>query len=171
MDAAKLRSEFDEKMMRHALDLADKAEALGEIPVGAVLVDDAGNIIGEGWNFSIVQSDPTAHAEIIALRNGAKNIQNYRLLNTTLYVTLEPCTMCAGAILHSRIKRLVFGASDYKTGAVGSRFHFFDDYKMNHTLEITSGVLAEECSQKLSAFFQKRREEKKIEKALLKKSD
>ena len=171
MDAAKVRSEFDEKMMRYALELADKAEALGEIPVGAVLLDDSGNIIGEGWNLSIVQSDPTAHAEIIALRNGAKNIQNYRLLNTTLYVTLEPCTMCAGAILHSRIKRLVFGASDYKTGAVGSRFHFFDDYKMNHTLEITSGVLAEECSQKLSAFFQKRREEKKIEKTLLKKSD
>ncbi|PRM57390.1 tRNA adenosine(34) deaminase TadA, partial [Haemophilus influenzae] len=162
MDAAKVRSEFDEKMMRYALELADKAEALGEIPVGAVLVDDARNIIGEGWNLSIVQSDPTAHAEIIALRNGAKNIQNYRLLNSTLYVTLEPCTMCAGAILHSRIKRLVFGASDYKTGAIGSRFHFFDDYKMNHTLEITSGVLAEECSQKLSTFFQKRREEKKI---------
>lgn len=168
MDAAKVRSEFDEKMMRYALELADKAEALGEILVGAVLVDDARNIIGEGWNLSIVQSDPTAHAEIIALRNGAKNIQNYRLLNSTLYVTLEPCTMCAGAILHSRIKRLVFGASDYKTGAIGSRFHFFDDYKMNHTLEITSGVLAEECSQKLSTFFQKRREEKKIEKALLK---
>lgn len=124
MDAAKVRSEFDEKMMRYALELADKAEALGEIPVGAVLVDDARNIIGEGWNLSIVQSDPTAHAEIIALRNGAKNIQNYRLLNSTLYVTLEPCTMCAGAILHSRIKRLVFGASDYKTGAIGSRFHF-----------------------------------------------
>ena len=168
MDVEKVRSEFDEKMMRYALELADKAEALGEIPVGAVLVDDARNIIGEGWNLSIVQSDPTAHAEIIALRNGAKNIQNYRLLNSTLYVTLEPCTMCAGAILHSRIKRLVFGASDYKTGAIGSRFHFFDDYKMNHTLEITSGVLAEECSQKLSTFFQKRREEKKIEKALLK---
>ncbi|HHF1961704.1 TPA: tRNA adenosine(34) deaminase TadA [Haemophilus influenzae] len=168
MDIAKVRSEFDEKMMRHALELANKAEALGEIPVGAVLVDDSGNIIGEGWNLSIVQNDPTAHAEIIALRNGAKNIQNYRLLNTTLYVTLEPCTMCAGAILHSRIKRLVFGASDYKTGAIGSRFHFFDDYKMNHTLEITSGVLAEDCSQKLSTFFQKRREEKKIEKALLK---
>ena len=168
MDVAKVRSEFDEKMMRYALTLADKAEALGEIPVGAVLVDEKDNIIGEGWNLSIVQNDPTAHAEIIALRNGAKNIQNYRLLNTTLYVTLEPCTMCAGAILHSRIKRLVFGTSDYKTGAIGSRFHFFDDYKMNHTLEITSGVLAEDCSQKLSTFFQKRRAEKKIEKALLK---
>ena len=154
--------------MHHALALADKAEALGEIPVGAVLVDEKGNILGEGWNLSIIHSDPTAHAEIVALRNGAQKIQNYRLLNTTLYVTLEPCTMCAGAILHSRIKRLVFGASDYKTGAVGSRFHFFDDYKMNHTLEITGGVLGEECSQKLSAFFQKRREEKKMERALLK---
>ncbi len=152
--------------MRHALALADKAEALGEIPVGAVLVDDEGNILAEGWNLSITHHDPTAHAEIVALRNGALHIQNYRLLNTTLYVTLEPCTMCAGAILHSRIKRLVFGASDYKTGAVGSRFHFFDDYKMNHTLEITGGVLAQECGQKLSCFFQKRREQKRLEKSV-----
>ncbi|VEH68221.1 tRNA-specific adenosine deaminase [Rodentibacter pneumotropicus] len=119
-----MRSDFDEKFMRHALSLADKAESLGEIPVGAVLVDSEGNILGEGWNFSITENDPTAHAEIVALRNAAKKVQNYRLLNTTLYVTLEPCTMCAGAILHSRIQRLVFGASDYKTGAVGSRFHF-----------------------------------------------
>ena len=166
-----MRSVFDEnfdvQMMRRALELADKAEELGEIPVGAVLVDDSGKIIGEGWNLSIVNSDPTAHAEIVALRHAAQCIQNYRLLNTTLYVTLEPCTMCAGAILHSRIKRLVFGASDAKTGAVGSRFHFFDDYKMNHSLEITGGVLQEECSRKLSAFFQKRREQKKAEKTSL----
>ena len=166
-----MRSVFDEnfdvQMMRRALELADKAEELGEIPVGAVLVDDSGKIIGEGWNLSIVPSDPTAHAEIVALRHAAQCIQNYRLLNTTLYVTLEPCTMCAGAILHSRIKRLVFGASDAKTGAVGSRFHFFDDYKMNHSLEITGGVLQEECSRKLSAFFQKRREQKKAEKTSL----
>lgn len=166
-----MRSVFDEnfdvQMMRRALELADKAEELGEIPVGAVLVDDTGKIIGEGWNLSIVNSDPTAHAEIVALRHAAQCIQNYRLLNTTLYVTLEPCTMCAGAILHSRIKRLVFGASDAKTGAVGSRFHFFDDYKMNHSLEITGGVLQEECSRKLSAFFQKRREQKKAEKTSL----
>ncbi len=166
-----MRSVFDEnfdvQMMRRALELADKAEELGEIPVGAVLVDDSGKIIGEGWNLSIVHSDPTAHAEIVALRHAAQCIQNYRLLNTTLYVTLEPCTMCAGAILHSRIKRLVFGASDAKTGAVGSRFHFFDDYKMNHSLEITGGVLQEECSRKLSAFFQKRREQKKAEKTSL----
>ena len=166
-----MRSVFDEnfdvQMMRRALELADKAESLGEIPVSAVLVDGTGKIIGEGWNLSIVNSDPTAHAEIVALRHAAQCIQNYRLLNTTLYVTLEPCTMCAGAILHSRIKRLVFGASDAKTGAVGSRFHFFDDYKMNHSLEITGGVLQEECSRKLSAFFQKRREQKKAEKTSL----
>lgn len=159
-----MRSDLDEKWMRYALELADKAEQLGEIPVGAVLVDDEGNILGEGWNLSIIESDPTAHAEIVALRQGGKTLQNYRLLNTTLYVTLEPCTMCAGAILHSRIKRLVFGASDYKTGAVGSRFHFFDDYKMNHTIEITAGILQEECSQKLSTFFQKRREQQKAAK-------
>lgn len=170
-----MRSVFDEnfdvQMMRRALELADKAESLGEIPVGAVLVDDTGKIIGEGWNLSIVNADPTAHAEIVALRHAAQCIQNYRLLNTTLYVTLEPCTMCAGAILHSRIKRLVFGASDAKTGAVGSRFHFFDDYKMNHSLEITGGVLQEECSRKLSAFFQKRREQKKAEKTSLSEND
>ncbi|WP_279625565.1 tRNA adenosine(34) deaminase TadA [Rodentibacter rarus] len=159
-----MRSDLDEKFMRHALSLADKAEALGEIPVGAVLVDSEGNILGEGWNLSIIENDPTAHAEIVALRHAAKKIKNYRLLNTTLYVTLEPCTMCAGAILHSRIQRLVFGALDYKTGAVGSRFHFFDDYQMNHSVEITSGVLAQECGEKLSAFFRKRRAEKKAEK-------
>ncbi|WP_239689941.1 tRNA adenosine(34) deaminase TadA [Rodentibacter caecimuris] len=159
-----MRSDFDEKFMRLALDLADKAESLGEIPVGAVLVDSEGNVLGEGWNLSITENDPTAHAEIVALRHAAKKVQNYRLLDTTLYVTLEPCTMCAGAILHSRIRRLVFGASDYKTGAVGSRFHFFDDYQMNHTVEITGGILAGECGEKLSAFFRKRRAEKRSEK-------
>lgn len=159
-----MQLELDEKWMSYALQLANKAEALGEIPVGAVLVDEQGNILGEGWNLSIQQNDPTAHAEIVALRQAGQKLQNYRLLNSTLYVTLEPCTMCAGAILHSRIKRLVFGASDYKTGAVGSRFHFFSDYKMNHSLEITGGVLQDQCSQKLSVFFQKRREQKKLEK-------
>ena len=156
-----LDNNLDERMIEHALTLADKAQALGEIPVGAVLVDEKGEIIGEGWNLSIVNNDPTAHAEIVALRHGAAKIGNYRLLNCTLYVTLEPCTMCAGAILHSRIKRLVFGAYDYKTGAVGSRFHFFDDYKMNHVLEVTGGVLPEKCGQKLSDFFKMRREQKK----------
>lgn len=155
---------FDEQMMRHALTLAARAEAAGEIPVGAVLVDGAGKIIGEGWNLSISESDPTAHAEIMALRQGAKYLGNYRLLDCTLYVTLEPCTMCAGAILHSRIKRLVFGAFDGKTGAVGSRFHFFDDYKMNHSVVIQGGVLADICSHTLSDFFKRRRSEKKAQK-------
>ncbi|MDG6882543.1 tRNA-specific adenosine deaminase [Phocoenobacter uteri] len=154
-------SEQDEAFMRYALTLADKAEAEGEIPVGAVLVDKLGNIIGEGWNQSISLCDPTAHAEIQAVRFAAKFAKNYRLLDCTLYVTLEPCTMCAGAILHSRIGRLVFGASDYKTGAIGSRFHLFEDYKMNHFLEIRGNVLQAECSQKISQFFKKRRLEKK----------
>ncbi len=158
-------TEQDQKFMQYALTLADKAAAMGEIPVGAVLVDEQGNILAEGWNQSITLSDPTAHAEIIALRQAGQKIQNYRLLNTTLYVTLEPCPMCAGAILHSRIKRLVFGAMDYKTGAIGSRFHLFEDYRMNHVVEITAGVLAERCSNKISQFFQQRREQQKLAKA------
>ncbi|MDA3978685.1 tRNA adenosine(34) deaminase TadA [Gallibacterium sp. AGMB14963] len=158
-------TEQDQKFMQYALSLADKAAAMGEIPVGAVLVDEQGNILAEGWNQSITLSDPTAHAEIIALRQAGQKIQNYRLLNTTLYVTLEPCPMCAGAILHSRIKRLVFGAMDYKTGAIGSRFHLFEDYRMNHVVEITAGVLAEQCSNKISQFFQQRREQQKLAKA------
>lgn len=155
----------DQLFMQRALELADYAQSLGEIPVGAVLVDAQNKIIGEGWNTSILKHDPTAHAEIEAIRKAASAVQNYRLLNTTLYVTLEPCTMCAGAILHSRIKRLVFGASDYKTGAIGSRFHFFEDYKMNHVVEITTGILAQQCSAKLSAFFKQRRLEKKQQNA------
>ncbi|MDH2997847.1 tRNA adenosine(34) deaminase TadA [Pasteurellaceae bacterium LFhippo2] len=147
--------------MQQALLLADKAEAEGEIPVGAVLVSPTGEVLGEGWNRSIVLSDPTAHAEIQAIRMAGSALQNYRLIDCTLYVTLEPCTMCAGAILHSRIGRLVFGASDYKTGAIGSRFHLFEDYKMNHFLEIRGGVMADLCSAKISAFFKKRREQKK----------
>ncbi|VEJ08965.1 tRNA adenosine(34) deaminase TadA [Actinobacillus delphinicola] len=155
---------IDEQFMRHAMRLAQRAEALGEIPVGAVLVDANGTVIAEGFNTSIIQHDPTAHAEMQALRQGGLAQQNYRLLDCTLYVTLEPCTMCAGAILHSRIKRLVFGAYDYKTGAVGSRFHFFDDYKMNHEVEIVGGILADECGTMLSEFFKKRRAAKKQEK-------
>ncbi|OOH91808.1 tRNA adenosine(34) deaminase TadA [Pasteurellaceae bacterium 15-036681] len=154
-------SEQDLHFMQQALTLADKAEAEGEIPVGAVLVAPNGEVIGEGWNRSIVLSDPTAHAEIQAIRMAGQALQNYRLIDCTLYVTLEPCTMCSGAILHSRIGRLVFGTSDYKTGAIGSRFHLFEDYKMNHFLEIRGGVMATECSAKISAFFKKRREQKK----------
>ncbi|MCK3656337.1 tRNA adenosine(34) deaminase TadA [Pasteurellaceae bacterium Macca] len=158
-------SQQDHHFMHHALRLAENAEGEGEIPVGAVLVDKDGNILGEGWNRSISLSDPTAHAEIQAIRMAGQKLGNYRLLDTTLYVTLEPCTMCAGAILHSRIGRLVFGASDYKTGAIGSRFHFFEEYKMNHFLIIRGGVMAQACRQKISQFFKKRRAEKKEAKA------
>lgn len=158
-------SEQDLHLMGYALRLADNAEQEGEIPVGAVLVDPLGRIIGEGWNRSISQSDPTAHAEIQAIRMAGQRLGNYRLLDCSLYVTLEPCTMCAGAILHSRIGRLVFGASDYKTGAIGSRFHLFEDYKMNHLLHIRGGVMAEQCSEKISRFFKRRRAEKKALKA------
>lgn len=158
-------SDQDRHFMQYALQLADRAEAVGEIPVGAVLVSPSGEVLGEGWNLSITLSDPSAHAEMQAIRMAANNLQNYRLIDCTLYVTLEPCPMCAGAILHSRIGRLVFGAMDYKTGAVGSRYHLFEDYKMNHTLEIRGGVMAAECSQKISAFFKKRRTEQKRQKA------
>lgn len=154
-------SDQDRRFMQHALRLAERAEAAGEIPVGAVLVDKNGEIIGEGWNLAITLSDPTAHAEIQAVRMAANFANNYRLIDSTLYVTLEPCPMCAGAILHARIGRLVFGAMDYKTGAVGSRYHLFEDFKMNHALEIQGGVLAAECSKKISDFFKRRRLEKR----------
>lgn len=159
-------SEHDLSFMRRALMLAGRAEAAGEIPVGAVLTDKVGNILGEGWNRPISANDPTAHAEIQAIRQASQTLGNYRLADSTLYVTLEPCPMCAGAILHSRIGRLVFGASDYKTGAVGSRFHLFEDYKMNHLLEIRGGVLQEECAGKISTFFRRRRREHKERKQL-----
>lgn len=150
----------DEQWMRHALMLAQRAEQLGEVPVGAVLVKDQ-QIIAEGWNQMIHLNDPSAHAEMLAIRQAGQRLANYRLLDCTLYVTLEPCTMCAGVLVHSRIKRLVFGASDYKTGAAGSVLDVVRFAKFNHQLEVTSGVLAEECASLLSAFFQRRRAEKK----------
>tara|TARA_R110002167_G_scaffold85314_1_gene231468 strand:- start:442 stop:900 length:459 start_codon:yes stop_codon:yes gene_type:complete len=146
--------------MRHALSLADNAQQQGEIPVGAVLVKD-NQIIGEGWNQPISLHDPSAHAEMMAIRDAGKNMQNYRLVNSCLYVTLEPCTMCAGLLIHSRIQRLVFAASDFKTGAVGSLFDLLGDPRMNHHVEVIGGVLAQECGDKLSAFFKMRREQKK----------
>lgn len=146
--------------MRHALQLADKAQSQGEIPVGAVLVKD-NKVIGEGWNQSISLHDPSAHAEMVAIRDAGKNLQNYRLVNSCLYVTLEPCSMCAGLLIHSRIDRLVFGASDFKTGAAGSLFDLLGDPRMNHIVEVQRGVLAQECGDKLSAFFKLRREQKK----------
>ncbi|OTA14472.1 hypothetical protein Xvie_03693 [Xenorhabdus vietnamensis] len=155
----------DEYWMRRAMDLAMQAQAKGEIPVGSVLVAD-NKVIAEGFNHPITDHDPTAHAEIIALRRGGIQLQNYRLLNTTLYVTLEPCVMCAGAMIHSRIQRLVYGASDMKTGAAGSLVDILRHPGMNHQIEITAGILAEECSAMLSSFFKQRREQHKALKKL-----
>lgn len=150
----------DDYWMRQALTLALRAQEEGEVPVGALLVLDD-RVIGEGWNRPIGHHDPTAHAEIMALRQGGAVLQNYRLLNATLYVTLEPCVMCAGAMVHSRIRRLVYGASDEKTGAAGSLVDILRHPGMNHQVEITAGVLAEECAATLSNFFRLRREQKK----------
>ncbi|WP_151995820.1 tRNA adenosine(34) deaminase TadA [Buttiauxella massiliensis] len=149
-----------EHWMRHALTLARRAWEEGEVPVGAVLVHN-NQVIGEGWNRSIGRHDPTAHAEIMALRQGGLVLQNYRLLETTLYVTLEPCVMCAGAMVHGRIGNLVFGARDAKTGAIGSLMDVVGHPGMNHQVMVTEGVLAEECSAMLSDFFRVRRLEKK----------
>ena len=152
----------DEFWMRHALQLAQRAWDEGEVPVGAVLVHE-GRVIGEGWNRPIGHHDPTAHAEMMAIRQGGKVIENYRLLDTTLYVTLEPCVMCAGAMVHGRIGRLVFGARDAKTGAAGSLLDVLRHPGMNHQVQIEQGVLAEECAALLSDFFRQRRAEKKAQ--------
>lgn len=150
--------EQDEFWMQHAMQLASYAAAQGEIPVGAVLVSAQG-LIAEGWNQSIQCHDPTAHAEIVAIRAGATSLQNYRLLETTLYVTLEPCVMCAAALLHARVKRVVFGAYDPKTGAAGSRFDVLRDTRHNHQLDCVGGVLAQACGMQLHQFFQRKRED------------
>ncbi|KLV05970.1 tRNA-specific adenosine deaminase [Photobacterium aquae] len=153
----------DEDYMRRAMVLAAKAEAEGEVPVGAVVVYQ-GQVVGEGWNRSITQHDATAHAEIMALRQAGKVIQNYRLIDAVMYVTLEPCPMCAGAMVHSRIGKVVFGAHDLKTGAAGSIMNLLSYAQVNHHVEIESGLLADECRAQLQAFFKRRRAEKKAEK-------
>jgi tRNA(adenine34) deaminase len=158
-----LSAEQDEYWMRYALQLADNAQQQGEVPVGAVLVKD-NQIIGEGWNQSISLHDPSAHAEMMAIRDAGKNLLNYRLVGSCLYVTLEPCTMCAGLLIHSRIERLVFGASDLKTGAVGSLYDLLGDLRMNHQVEVKGGVMQQECGNKLSLFFKLRRRQKKLTK-------
>lgn len=152
--------EQHEYWMDKALLLAHKAEQQGEIPVGAILVKDQ-QIIGQGWNQSISLNDPSAHAEMIAIRQAGRVINNYRLLDTTLYVTLEPCPMCAGLLVHSRISRLVFGARDLKTGAGGSVMNILSDPRLNHQVEVLPDVLADQCGKKLSRFFKRRRAEKK----------
>jgi tRNA(adenine34) deaminase len=152
---------IDERFMRAALDLAREAAAADEVPVGAVLVV-AGEIVGMGFNQPILRRDPTAHAEIMALRNAADRLGNYRLPDSTLYVTLEPCVMCSGAIMHARVERVVFGARDPKTGAAGSVVNLFGEERLNHHTEIQGGVLAEECGALLSTFFAARRTKTQI---------
>lgn len=155
-----MSEKVDEYWMTQALLLAEKAQEQGEIPVGAIAVIED-EIVGEGWNQSITCHDPSHHAEMQAIRQAGKKIQNYRMEEVTLYVTLEPCPMCAGLLVHSRIKRLVFGAWDAKTGAAGSVMNLVQNDLLNHKIEVTGGVLAELCGEKLSAFFRQRREEKK----------
>jgi tRNA(adenine34) deaminase len=149
-------SGIDVRFMRRALDLARHAGESGEVPVGALVVLN-GEIIGEGWNQPIVSHDPTAHAEIVALRAAAARTRNYRLTDAMLYVTLEPCTMCAGAIVQARIARLVYGAADSKAGAAGSVFNLLDSSSLNHRAEVEGGVLAGECGAMLRKFFKARR--------------
>jgi tRNA(adenine34) deaminase len=142
--------------MQRAIELAREAEKQGEVPVGAVLVKD-NQVVGEGYNAPIATHDPSAHAEIQAIRAAASALGNYRLLNTTLYVTVEPCVMCAGAIVHARIGELVYGASEPRSGAAGSVFNLLQSDTLNHQVTIRSGVLKEECASLLKNFFQQRR--------------
>jgi tRNA(adenine34) deaminase len=147
---------IDELFMREALALAHEARSKDEVPVGAVVAKD-GEIIGRGFNAPILSKDPTAHAEIRALRAAALHLGNYRLPGCTLYVTLEPCAMCAGAIMHARLARVVYGAADPKTGACGSVIDLFAEPLLNHHAELVRGVLADECGRLLSSFFRERR--------------
>ena len=152
-----MRATMDEEaFMREALALARVAASIQEVPVGAVVVLD-GNVVGRGFNAPIGQHDPSAHAEIRALRDAAQKLRNYRLSDCELYVTLEPCVMCAGAIMHARIARLIYGARDPKTGACGSVIDLFAEQKLNHHAVVEGGVLAEECGDMLSSFFATRR--------------
>ena len=146
----------DEEFMREALRLADEAESRGEVPVGAVVVN-GGRITGRGYNSPISSTDPTAHAEIAALRDAARAAGDYRLPQATLYVTMEPCAMCAGALVAARVRKLVFGVRDLRFGAVRSKFRIADSELLNHRVEIVEGVLPEECLRRLTAFFEQRR--------------
>jgi tRNA(adenine34) deaminase len=146
----------DEDYMRRALAIAREAEATGEVPVGAVIVRD-GTIIAEGWNQPIRAQDPSAHAEMIALRAAGQALGIYRLTDTTLYVTLEPCAMCAGAMVHARVRRLVFGATDPRAGAAGSVFNIVQHPALNHRIDVSGGVLVEDCGALLRGFFLVRR--------------
>ena len=146
----------DERFMRQAMELARQGAERGEVPVGAVLVQD-GEVIGSGFNCPISTSDPSAHAEMVAIRAAAQAVQNYRLPGSTLYVTLEPCSMCAGLIVHSRVSRVVYGTTEPKAGVAVSRGQFFTQDFLNHRVLIEGGLLAQECGEMLSAFFKARR--------------
>ena len=152
----------DEDYMRLALELARQAEQNGEVPVGAVVVKN-GEVIGRGRNSPILLQDPSAHAEILAIRDAAKHLANYRLVDCELFVTLEPCAMCVGAMFHARISRVVYGAKDYKTGVAGSILNLFDSDPLNHHARVEGGVLAEECGTLLSQFFAARRARRKLQ--------
>ena len=147
----------DEHFMRLALDEARKAGKRGEVPVGAVIVDEHQNVLSAAGNNCIEKNDPAGHAEMIVLREAGRKIDNYRLLNTTLYVTIEPCVMCTGAMIHARISRLVYGAADPKTGGVVSCYQVGSDGKLNHQLHVEGGVWADECSTLLKDFFKEKR--------------
>lgn len=142
--------------MRLALELALRARDQGEVPVGAIIVKD-GEIIGRGWNSNITLSDPSAHAEIVAMREAGRHIGNHRLVGCTLYVTLEPCCMCAGAMVHARLERLVYGADDPKTGAAGGCFDILADERHNHEVKVDGGCLQKECSEQIRDFFRAKR--------------
>ena len=153
-------NEVDAAFMRQAMLLAKKAQAIGEVPVGAIIVVDS-IIVGQGYNQSIALHDPSAHAEMLALREAARNLENYRVLDATLYVTLEPCPMCAGAMVHGRVKRIVFGAYDQKTGAAGTTMNLVQHDALNHKMQVTGGCLQDDCGAQISAFFKQRRKQKK----------
>lgn len=155
---APVADDVDLRWMRHAISLAERAEREhDEIPVGAVLVDTGGNAIGEGWNRNIGDHDPTAHAEIVAMRAGGAAVGNHRLIGCTLYVTLEPCAMCAMAAVHARIARVVYAASDPKTGAAGSVFDLLADPRHNHRVDVQGGLLAEDAGAMLTDYFRRKR--------------
>ena len=147
----------DERWMRQAMALAERGGQANEIPVGALLLSPDGEVIGEGWNSNITERDPTAHAEIVAMRAGGIALGNHRLIGCTLYVTLEPCAMCAMAMVHARIARLVYGASDPKTGAAGSVFDLLADSRHNHRVQVQGGVLALETGERLTRYFRDKR--------------
>jgi tRNA(adenine34) deaminase len=152
----------DAYWMELALELARSAAAAGEVPVGAVVVKD-GEIVGRGHNRNLADNDPTAHAELVALRDAAARLGNHRLAGCAMFATIEPCAMCAGAMVHARLARLVYGASDPKAGAAGSVLAVLNHPRLNHRMEVTPGVLADQCSEVLTSFFQSRRENQKTE--------